>query len=52
MEELKRWMDDQIVNKKVEENSALGDAIKYCLNHWEKLSVLPAKLRNFRLAVL
>jgi transposase len=39
MEELKRWMDDQIVNKKVEENSALGDAIQYCLNHWEKLTL-------------
>jgi hypothetical protein len=39
MEELKTWMDDQIVNKKVEENSSLGEAIGYGRNHWTKLTL-------------
>jgi transposase len=39
MEELKKWMDDQIDGKKVEENSALGDAIGYGRRHWTKLTL-------------
>lgn len=39
MNELKQWMDDQIEQKKVEENSALGDAIEYSRNHWQKLTL-------------
>jgi hypothetical protein len=38
MEELHRWMNEQIDQKKVEPNSGLGKAIAYMLGHWEKLT--------------
>ena len=38
MEELEQWLKDQIENNKVEENSSLGEAINYMLNHWDKLT--------------
>jgi hypothetical protein len=38
MEELDRWMVDQIEGSKVEPNSGLGDAITYALEHWDKLT--------------
>jgi len=38
MEELQRWMVDQIEGRKVEPNSGLGDAIFYALDHWDKLT--------------
>jgi len=38
MDELKKWMDEQFELKKVEPNSALGSAIKYMKNHWDKLT--------------
>jgi transposase len=39
MEELSRWMTEQIEQRKVEPNSGLGEAIGYMLKHWEKLTV-------------
>jgi hypothetical protein len=38
MEELEEWLKDQIENNKVEENSSLGEAVNYMLNHWDKLT--------------
>lgn len=39
MEELRRWMERQITEKRVEPNSTLGEAIGYMLKHWEKLTL-------------
>jgi hypothetical protein len=39
MDELKDWLNQQFDDKKVEPNSALGGAIQYMLNHWEKLTL-------------
>lgn len=39
MEDLKAWFDVQFEEKKVEPNSGLGYAIKYMLNHWNKLTL-------------
>lgn len=39
LEELKKWMVDQVEGKKVEENSQLGEAIQYARNHWQKLTL-------------
>jgi transposase len=39
MEELKRWLTEQIEERKVEPNSSLGEAIRYMLKHWEKLTL-------------
>jgi len=39
MEELKKWLQDQIEGKKVEPNSSLGEAISYMLKHWDKLTL-------------
>lgn len=38
MDELKDWLETQIVEKKVEPNSSLGKAIQYMRNHWNKLT--------------
>ena len=38
MTELKKWMDAQLEEKKVEANSLLGQAIRYMQNHWTKLT--------------
>jgi hypothetical protein len=38
MTELKNWLDRQFDEKLVEPNSALGGAIQYLKNHWEKLT--------------
>src|SRR5262249_3480987 len=38
MAELKKWMDEQMAEKKVEPNSSLGKAIDYFLTHYEGLS--------------
>lgn len=38
MDELHRWMKEQIDQKKVEPNSGLGQAIGYMLKHWEALT--------------
>lgn len=39
MDDLKCWLKAQLEKKLVEPNSGLGKAIKYMLNHWEKLSL-------------
>jgi len=38
MEELRLWLNKQINDKLAEPNSGLGQAIKYMLNHWSKLT--------------
>jgi transposase len=37
MDDLKTWLNQQLDDKRVEPNSALGVAIQYMINHWEKL---------------
>jgi transposase len=39
MAELKAWMETQLQQKKVEPNSALGEAIGYMRKHWEALTL-------------
>jgi transposase len=39
MEELHRWLNQQLDQKKVEPNSSLGEAIRYLLKHWKKLTL-------------
>ena len=39
MANLKRWMTEQIEEKKIEPNSSLGEAISYMLNRWDKLTL-------------
>ena len=39
MEELQKWLKEQLDEKKVEPNSSLGEAISYMLRHWEKLTL-------------
>jgi hypothetical protein len=50
MEELKRWGQNLLDAHTVEPSSGLGGAIKYMLNHWEKLTaflrILGAPLDN------
>ncbi len=50
MEALKDWMEAQMAHQKVEPNSGLGQAIKYMLKRWERLTrfltVLGAPLDN------
>ena len=38
MEDLEKWLDEQINEKKVEPNSGLGQAIFYMKNHWTELT--------------
>jgi len=37
MDDLEKWLDEQINEKKVEPNSGLGQAIFYMKNHWTEL---------------
>jgi transposase len=39
MDELARWLTEQIEQRKVEPNSSLGEAISYMLKHWDKLTL-------------
>ena len=39
MQQLKRWLDDQINEKKAEPNSGLGQAIAYMQKHWQALTL-------------
>ena len=39
MNDLKSWLEEQFHRKLVEPNSGLGEAIKYMLKHWEKLTL-------------
>jgi len=38
MEELHTWLTSQLEQKRVEPNSGLGEAMRYMLKHWEKLT--------------
>lgn len=38
MEDLRRWMAEQLDNKKVEPNSGLGEAIRYTQKRWDRLT--------------
>jgi transposase len=38
MEELHRWLEAQLAQKKTEPNSSLGQAITYLLRHWKGLT--------------
>ena len=38
MQKLHQWMKAQLDDKKVEPNSGLGQALRYMLKHWEKLT--------------
>jgi transposase len=39
MDELRRWLNEQFDERKVEPNSSLGKAIAYMQKHWEKLTL-------------
>jgi transposase len=39
MDALHAWFEAQFKEKKVEPNSGLGEAITYCLKHWERLTL-------------
>ena len=39
LEALKEWMEEQLEGRRVEPNSALGNAMNYLQNHWEKLTL-------------
>jgi len=39
MQDLQRWMNDQMEQRLVEPNSALGNALRYMLKHWEGLTL-------------
>jgi hypothetical protein len=39
MDELHAWLQEQFDEKKVEPNSSLGEAIRYMLKHWPKLTL-------------
>jgi hypothetical protein len=39
MDDLEKWAREQIEQKKVEPNSDLGNAIKYMLKRWDKLTL-------------
>ena len=39
MKEFRKWLNRQFDDRRVEPNSALGEAISYLLNHWEKLTL-------------
>jgi len=43
MEKLHEWLTLQFDDRLVEPNSALGEAISYLLNHWEKLTLFLRK---------
>jgi transposase len=39
MDELKKWLTEQIEQHKVEPNSSLGEAISYMRKHWDRLTL-------------
>ncbi len=39
LDELEKWMEAQVAEKKIEPNSGLGDAINYMLKRWDKLTL-------------
>jgi transposase len=44
MDELERWMTEQIDGKRVEPNSGLGKALHYLIKHWSELTVFLRKV--------
>jgi hypothetical protein len=38
MDKLEKWFEEQFTQKKIEENSNLGQVINYMQNHWQKLT--------------
>ena len=38
MRELKKWMEEQLEERKVEDNSSLGKAFRYMLKRWDKFT--------------
>ncbi len=43
MEALKTWLEDQLREKKVEPNSGLGEAIRYCVTRWDRFTLFLKK---------
>ena len=43
MQDLQRWMNDQMEQRLVEPNSGLGNALRYLLKHWEGLTLFLRK---------
>lgn len=43
MEDLQRWMNEQIEQRHVEPNSALGKALRYLIRHWNELTLFLRK---------
>jgi len=39
MDDLERWLQEQVREKRVEPNSGLGQAIAYSLKHWQQLTL-------------
>ena len=39
MEGLKKWMESELAEKRVEPNSGLGGAMKYMLKHWQGMTL-------------
>jgi transposase len=39
MQQLHKWLTDQLAERKAEPNSGLGKAISYLLNHWQPLTL-------------
>ena len=39
MAELHKWINQQFAEKRIEPNSGLGQAMKYLLTHWRKLTL-------------
>jgi hypothetical protein len=39
MDKLHAWLEGQLAERKVEPNSGLGEAIRYCLKHWTCLTL-------------
>jgi hypothetical protein len=39
MDDLERWLQEQVREKRVEPNSGLGQAIAYSLKHWKSLTL-------------
>ena len=38
MDKLEKWFEEQFAQKKIEENSNLGQVINYMQNHWQKMT--------------
>jgi transposase len=43
MQDLHKWMNEQLEQRRVEPNSSLGGALRYMLNHWNELTLFLRK---------